>query len=64
MPTDLLTTIDVAELAKCSPDTVRRWVDEGLLTPVLRLPGGAYRFERADVLALLTPTTEPTEATA
>lgn len=52
-PDELLTTAEVAELAKISKVTVTRAVKAGRLTP-LRTPGGHFRFRRSDVDALLT----------
>lgn len=43
-----------AELAQVHPDTIRRAVKAGRL-PFTKTPGGQYRFNRADVLALLSP---------
>ncbi|MDD7812592.1 excisionase family DNA-binding protein [Mycobacterium sp. CSUR Q5927] len=50
---DLLTTAEVAELAKISKITVTRAVKAGRITP-LRTPGGHFRFRRGDVDALLS----------
>ena len=54
MPSDLLSTRDIAERKGVAPTTVARWVNAGRLTPVLRLPGirGAMFFDPADVDAL------------
>lgn len=58
-----ITTSEVAELARVSPSAVRRWVERGELKPSMKLPGGHYRFNRADVLALLNPSPVPSPLT-
>ena len=45
----LLSSGDVAHLAKVSPQTVRNWVDAGKLTPSKRTVRGERLFTRADV---------------
>lgn len=50
---ELLTTRDVADVARVDPATVRRWVASGLLRPTVTTPGGHMRFDRADVNRLL-----------
>ncbi|WIM07978.1 helix-turn-helix domain-containing protein [Trueperella bernardiae] len=62
---ELLTTRQVAELAKVSRQTVSRWASEGKI-PAVTLPGGQLRFSKVDVDAMLTPTTtsERSEAEA
>lgn len=50
-----LTTSEVASLVRVDSSTVRRWVERGVLRPSMVLPGGQYRFNEADVTALLTP---------
>lgn len=54
MPSDLLSTRDVAERRGVAVTTVARWVRDGRLTPALRLPGirGAMFFEPAEVDSL------------
>ncbi|WP_367253511.1 helix-turn-helix domain-containing protein [Trueperella pyogenes] len=52
---DLLTTRQVAELAKVSRQTVARWASDGKIAAVT-LPGGQLRFSKLDVDAILTPT--------
>lgn len=51
-PDDLLTSAEVADLARISRATIGRAVKKGRLTP-LRTPGGHFRFRRSDVDALL-----------
>lgn len=48
----LLTTRDVANAFGVEVDTVRRWARKGKLTAI-QIPGGAWRFREADVLAIL-----------
>ncbi|MDF2420152.1 MULTISPECIES: helix-turn-helix domain-containing protein [Trueperella] len=55
MATELLTTRQVANLAKVSRQTVARWVADGKVAAVT-LPGGQLRFAREDIEAMLTPT--------
>ena len=52
---DLIGTAEAAALRGVSVKTVTRWVRDGKLTPVQKLPGlrGAYVFDRSDVEALL-----------
>jgi len=50
-----LTTNEVAALARVTRTTVHKWVNDGKLRVAMQLPGGALRFDRADVEALLTP---------
>ena len=49
----VLTTAEVAVLLRVSPRTVRRAVDAGSLRAIRLLPGGAPRFSRADIEALI-----------
>lgn len=54
-PLDLVGTSEAATLLKVHPATVKRMVDDDLLTPAGRLgidSDGAYVFHRADVDAL------------
>lgn len=51
-----ITTRQVADLAYVDPSTVRRWVDQGKLTPSIVTPGGQYRFNEEDVRRQLAPT--------
>jgi len=43
------TARELAELRRCSIDTIYRWVDDGLLQPLPRRPGGSLRFSASDV---------------
>lgn len=52
---DLLTTTEVAQLARVTRMTVGRWVAEGTLRPAVELPSGRRRFRRSDVDKLLAP---------
>lgn len=54
---DLLTTPEVAALARVSRETVARWAKDGILRTAMLLPGGQRRFRRSDVEALLDPAT-------
>jgi excisionase family DNA binding protein len=49
------TTTQVANRAFVDSSTVRIWVAKGLLKPIVRTPGGHYRFDAAEVDAFLTP---------
>jgi excisionase family DNA binding protein len=55
MPTfeELLTASEVADLARVSERTVRRWRDDGIL-PAVKI-GRVARYRRVDVDRLLTP---------
>lgn len=55
-PDDLMTTAEVAAMARVSSKTVLVWNDSGALLEAMRLPGGGRRFHRSDVEALLAPT--------
>lgn len=50
---DYVTTSQVAKRAKRSVQTIHRWIDNGWLNPVMRLPGekGSYLFDPDDVEA-------------
>lgn len=48
----LLTTGEVAAELSVDPDTVRRWVKDGLLAAVV-LPSGVLRFKRSEVDRIL-----------
>lgn len=52
-PEELLTTAEVAKIARISKMTVTRAVKAGRIKP-LRTPGGHFRFRRGDVDALLS----------
>lgn len=47
------TTTQVARRASVDPSTVRIWVAKGKLAPLAVTPGGHYRFDAAEVDALL-----------
>ncbi|MBU6213645.1 MAG: helix-turn-helix domain-containing protein [Actinomycetales bacterium] len=47
----LLSPGAVAKLFGVDPRTVTRWVDKGLLTPILT-PGGHRRYRYLDIMAL------------
>jgi excisionase family DNA binding protein len=49
----LMTASEVADYARVTPETVRRWVRAEKLKPAGRVPGGQYRFDLADVDTLL-----------
>lgn len=44
-----ITVLKAAEICRVSPDTVRRWVDKGVL-PAYRLPSGHRRLDIDQVL--------------
>lgn len=50
---ETLTTAEVAKIFRVSRNAVRKWVVSGWI-PAFRTPGGAMRFRRADVDAVLT----------
>lgn len=50
----LLTPSKAAELLSVSPTTIRLWARNGRLTSV-KTPGGHRRFNRDEVMSLLTP---------
>jgi excisionase family DNA binding protein len=52
---ELLTTAEVAELARVSRTTVWRWAADGTLAAAVVLPSGQRRFRRSDVEALIYP---------
>lgn len=59
-----LTTLEVADILRVAPSTVRRWAESGDIEAV-KLPGGQYRFAQAVVDALLAPgATNPTSELA
>ena len=53
-PDELLTTAQVADLAKVSRQTVWRWARSGVL-PAIHPGPKLWRFRRSDVEALLAP---------
>ena len=52
MPT-VLKLSEVAEIMRCTERTVRRAVEAGTLRAIRLVPGGAPRFARSEVLALI-----------
>jgi excisionase family DNA binding protein len=54
----LLTPSEAAELLSVSPTTIRLWARNGRLTSV-KTPGGHRRFNRDEILSLLTPSPSP-----
>lgn len=52
----LIGTAEVCRIKGVHRSTVKRWVDEGRLTPAVKLPGktGAMMFRRSDVDTLET----------
>lgn len=59
-----ITTRQVALLAHVDPSTVRRWVEQGKLTPSIVTPGGQYRFDEDMVKDQLRPTVKAIEVAA
>jgi excisionase family DNA binding protein len=51
---DLLTTVESAELLGIERSTLSRWTKDGRITPAMRFPGktGPLLYRRADVEAL------------
>lgn len=51
---DLVGTLEAAQILRRTKGTVKYYVAQRRLVPVLRMPGssGAYLFDRADVEAL------------
>jgi len=43
----------VARIAECSPDTVLRWIEEGLVAARRTSPRGWWRIETASLLSFL-----------
>lgn len=58
---ELLTTAEVARLARVSVGAVSKWAVAGELPVAMQTPGGQRRFWRSDVERILTP---PTKAEA
>jgi len=53
-----ITTRQLAQMIPVDPSTVRRWVEQGKLTPTVVTPGGHYRFDPSmalEQLRQLTP---------
>ena len=44
----LLTSAELAKRLHVATRTVQSWVDKGILTPTLVLPGGARRWRQSD----------------
>lgn len=49
----LLTSSEVGALLQVNPSSVKKWVDDGLLT-AFRTPGGHRRIQQADLIRFLT----------
>lgn len=64
MTETLMTSGEVADLARVTRQAVAGWVAKGLLIPAMELPGGSKRFRRSDVEAFLAPKSERVEASA
>ncbi len=60
---DLLSTIEVGEMAGVGPTAVKRWADSGLL-PCVRTAGGHRRFRREEVERYLERQQAPAAAMA
>jgi excisionase family DNA binding protein len=47
-PPDLITSSEVCDLLSIDRSTLSRWVKEGRITPVMKLPGlrGGFVFDR------------------
>lgn len=54
----LLSPAKAAAIIGVSPRTIDRYILQGRLSPVGRIPGGHRRFRRADVEALLVERAE------
>lgn len=54
-PRDLRSVSEIAEMFSIAPGTVRRWIQQGYL-PAVKIggPGGRWRIDIDDALALLT----------
>jgi MerR HTH family regulatory protein len=48
-PEPLLTSAELARQLHVAVRTVQSWVEKGILTPTLVLPGGARRYRLSDV---------------
>lgn len=50
-PSHLIGSAEVCDLLKIDRSTLTRWVKDGRLTPVTKLPGlrGGYIFDRATI---------------
>ena len=49
-----LTVNEVAKILRCSPESVRRWINDGILAAQC-LPGGYFRIRRVDLDSFLSP---------
>ena len=54
MTTGFLTVSEAAKHLRCTPESVRRWINEGKL-PAQRLPGGYFRIRSLDLEAFVRP---------
>jgi excisionase family DNA binding protein len=59
---ELLTTAEVARLARVSVGAVSKWAVDGILPIAIETPGGRRRFRRSDVERFFAPT--PTDQAA
>lgn len=50
---DVIAIGDVARIYGVTPDTIRRWEQEGRGVPHTRTAGGQRRYRRGDVLRLM-----------
>ena len=53
LPSEYLSTGQVARMLGVDPSTVTRWDESGKLRPALTLPSGHRRYRRSDIEALL-----------
>src|SRR6266498_1785932 len=51
-PTTLLTADEVAKEFRLDPETIRRWSRDGSISAI-KLPGGQWRYRRADIQAFI-----------
>jgi excisionase family DNA binding protein len=49
----LITTSEVSARFGVTPQSVRRWITEGKISPAFTTPGGHHRFRLSDVEALM-----------
>jgi excisionase family DNA binding protein len=54
MTNAFLTVSEVSKILRCSPESVRRWINDGNLA-AQRLPGGYFRIRRVDLDSFLSP---------
>jgi excisionase family DNA binding protein len=57
VPTTLLTPVEVATQLRVHPNTVRRWLGDGLLPGSLKTPGGRIFIRADEADRLLQPIT-------